>query len=102
MTISETAVRLITHGPPRTGWVEEAACREAPKSWFFAELQDGIAYPEHVRALCRSCPVILDCLAETLPLETSRDHGMRGDLTPRQRRRLRSAVREFQRAIASR
>lgn len=74
-----------------TGWRMAAACRTASAVHFFApphferkpekDAREGAA-----RALCRSCPVRLQCLEYSLAVQER--HGIWGGLNELERRRL--------------
>jgi hypothetical protein len=69
-------------------WLEAAACRGRPLSWWFPARRQRFVI-EVARAVCRSCPVRAECLAEALELEDdSHRHGIRGGLTAAERRAL--------------
>jgi Transcription factor WhiB len=73
-------------------WLELAACRGKPTAWWFPDQYDrfGTAVAQ---AVCRSCPVRGECLAEALDVERLGVgvEGVYGGLTAAQRRRLLSA-----------
>lgn len=74
----------------RPAWHAQAACAGADPALFFPERQDPT---EPARALCRSCPVADDCLAEALRF-TERDcPGIWGGTSARERRQLRQNAR---------
>lgn len=75
---------LLSHVPVPGDWAEHAACRGHNTEDFFPHR--GVPVADHVRAVCRSCAVRLDCL----------DFGIRwpvlgiwGGVATRERRRLR-------------
>jgi WhiB family redox-sensing transcriptional regulator len=49
-------------------WRDVAACRGQPTSWFFAE-RGGVPTTANALAICRGCPVRLDCLDDALAFE---------------------------------
>ncbi|GAB2927940.1 WhiB family transcriptional regulator [Rhodococcus aerolatus] len=69
-------------GDDRTAWVAQAGCRSGDPERLFVR---GAAQRE-ATAICRGCPVQLECLADAL------DHGVEfgvwGGLTERERRAL--------------
>lgn len=66
---------------PRVSWEENARCVEHDPEIFFEGRTDRRA-----KAICRGCPVRLECLAAAL---TDRiEYGVWGGLDERQRRRL--------------
>lgn len=73
--VRETAVAV--------NWFARAACAGEPDWWFVpAKYADAIE-------ICETCPVRQECLEDALTLQISDDHGIRGGLTPEQRRGLR-------------
>lgn len=78
-------------------WASKAACKSLPLSMFFPSAKgkapkDPWAEP---RKVCDRCPVRDDCLADALRDESVRGaHGMRGGLTPSERR-LGEGARRF-------
>lgn len=85
--------------PSDGGWREFASCVGlASRTYdpFFPV--EGTGQPKYVakmsiaRRICRGCPVIGDCLAETMCIEATLPwrgrHGMFGGLTPSERSRL--------------
>jgi WhiB family redox-sensing transcriptional regulator len=77
-----------------TSWLELAACRGKPLSWWYSDS----AYTQGVaRLVCRSCPVRGECLAEALALEVNGErYGMRGGLSADERRGLHVRLRRQQ------
>lgn len=72
-------------------WRESAACREMDMSVFFPMSSRPGIYDE-ARAVCASCPVREECLADAL--EDRFDvAGFRGGMAPAERKRLRSTGR---------
>ena len=69
---------------PVEAWEKEAACRGLDTDSFYPEKDDSIGIPKRV---CRACPVRLDCLEHALRLDDQ--FGIRGGLTPEERRRIR-------------
>jgi WhiB family redox-sensing transcriptional regulator len=68
---------------PATSWLEHAACRGRPTSWWYAgdELSVGVAL-----SICRRCPVRSECLDDALTHETSGYRfGIRAGLTANDR-----------------
>ncbi len=86
----------VTHFPRRfeaLPWIEHAACRSHPTDLFFPE-ERGVAAAAEAIAVCRTCPVIDECLAYAL--ENRSLSGVWGGTTQGQRsrrRNLRSAAR---------
>jgi len=70
-------------------WRQRAACRGADPELFFPVGTAGPALDqvERAKAICRSCPVIAECLAAALA--GGEDAGIWGGLTEDERRRLR-------------
>ena len=83
---------------PEREWIEDAACRGAPVDLFYQDGKRGdSAHPEAV-AMCASCPVRSECLADALKLSGSVDlWGYRGGTTPSGRRAIRQERRRIRR-----
>lgn len=71
-------------------WLALAACRGMDVNVFFPERGDMVAYAA-AKAVCAVCPVCAECLADAR-ITADRD-GIRGGLSGRERRILRSARR---------
>lgn len=87
--------------PEPDQWRSRAACRTAritrpDLTWFPGQ---GERFDEQ-RAICESCPVRTDCLADAMSLPATMDHGLWGGLSERQRSALRAA-RSRRQVIAS-
>jgi WhiB family transcriptional regulator, redox-sensing transcriptional regulator len=67
-------------------WRAEAACRGTSTALFYPSLGDLTA-ARHAKAVCATCPVRVECLEEAL--RDGELFGIRGGLTPRERRRAR-------------
>lgn len=67
----------------RTGWRADAACAAYPADWWFPENKED---RNAARAICKTCPVLAECLAEVLAGPPQR--GIRAGLTPYQIRRI--------------
>ena len=89
-----------------TSWRDEAACvgtdpdtffpgysSEPPGVWTNQQKQAAIETTAKARAICRTCPVELDCLNYVLQTvkTASIDHGIWGGTTPQQRQHIRTA-----------
>ena len=61
----------IAHPTPRRGWADEAACRNTPKDEFYGWVKPS------TRAMCATCPVASDCLAEAMQYARQDDEGYR-------------------------
>lgn len=61
-------------------WMADAACRGLPTDLFYAEDPGGTA---RAKAICRTCPVIADCL--TWALDTGDVYGVLGGTSPTSR-----------------
>lgn len=72
-------------------WTRHAACRGEDPDLFFPDPTQTDRANRAV-AICTSCPVHQDCLDEVLHIEGNSSlwhrHGIRGGLTPRERRDL--------------
>lgn len=64
-------------------WEALAQCRGADAELFFAP---GALQEHRAKAVCRSCPVLWECLAYALRNRV--EHGVWGGLTERERRRI--------------
>lgn len=60
----QAVVDLIPRWQPRPGWHEHAACRGM--DWF-------AMWPSHALAVCRACPVRLDCATDAVRYETAEE-----------------------------
>ena len=67
-------------------WKEFAACKGLPTALFFPE--NGKVSSETIE-MCEDCPVQIDCLADALRFPSLEDHGIRGGITARTRRKMR-------------
>lgn len=85
-------------------WIDEAECTGYPYATFFPYIidddgaewyDDGTiweaygdtsSFYDEARAICSTCPVRLECLEDAM--ETKERFGMRGGLTPIERRRI--------------
>lgn len=95
-------VAAVNHGTPADReWTREALCRPGGPN-------DDVWYPrtygqDTVRAavrICRGCPVRVQCLASVLNEADHHDHGVAAGTTPRQRARMRAALRVGLKAAA--
>jgi WhiB family redox-sensing transcriptional regulator len=84
----DTPPRARFLAPADDRWRQHAKCRDADPEMFFPEPSDA-AMARAAVAVCRSCPVTEQCLADAL--HTGERDGIRGGLTPRQRRPLLTA-----------
>jgi hypothetical protein len=85
----------IVHGEPRRPCVAAGA---SPEDWFPVEPGPGnqtrsrALYEALALALCRGCPVALECLELTLRREgPARGHGIAGATTPWQRQAIKAS-----------
>ena len=84
--MSDFDLHAYWHSLPRRGWRTFAACAGMNRAPFFPEVGN---VPWEVRKVCASCPVIDDCLADTLRHEPSKErHGFFGGMSARQRERF--------------
>ena len=74
----------------RTGWREDAACRDADPDLFFPVGATGAALRqiEEAKRICRSCPARIQCLAWALEVGVA--DGVWGGTTQDERRVIRS------------
>ncbi|MEU0984700.1 WhiB family transcriptional regulator [Streptomyces griseus] len=80
--------------PVNTNWRTSSACRDEDPDLFFPIGISGpaIAQAEEAKAVCRTCPVMQECL--DWALGSGQDHGVWGGTDEHDRRRLhRRAVR---------
>lgn len=71
----------------RPGWHAEAACRGEDLSVFFPVRGDS---SKPAKAICERCPVRTECLEEALA-DLELDFGVRGGMSARERKALRTA-----------
>jgi WhiB family redox-sensing transcriptional regulator len=67
------------------GWRDEAACRDENPELFFP-LPSNTADERRAKAICWTCPVREDCLADALT--TGASEGIWGGLTDEERRQF--------------
>ena len=83
---------MLMDEPPMLGqWADRAECRGHPTSWWFPEESRKNAAESNIaKAICRSCPVISDCLeyAMQYPTNYMTLQGIWGGLTVNGRRKL--------------
>lgn len=74
------------------GWRDEAACLTVASEVMFADGRRGPHAWDEARAVCKSCPVLVECRAEEMAHEgnwpVTWRYGMRGGLGPSERREL--------------
>jgi transcription factor WhiB len=68
-------------------WRDKAACRAADPDLFYP---DTPAQADQARQICRTCPVRVQCL--TAAVRDREDFGIRGGLTPQERRPLSEGI----------
>lgn len=71
-------------------WVERASCRTMPTAWFYPQRGDMLAIAV-AKAICARCPVRRACLDEALAVEGEYVFGIRGGLSPDERRAARAS-----------
>lgn len=72
----------------RDAWRNLAACRGCDPELFFPDRGGpSAALAAQAKAICASCPSRVPCLEEAI--RDNEEFGVRGGLTPRERRRLR-------------
>ncbi|GAA3357855.1 WhiB family transcriptional regulator [Saccharopolyspora gregorii] len=75
-------------------WEREAACAGTdPRLWFGEDDvresgSDAHRRRENAKAICRTCPVLTDCLVDELMRPHTEQHGIRGATTPGERVRI--------------
>lgn len=62
-------------------WMDRAICAQTDPEAFYPDVGES-SYP--AKAICRRCPVIVECLGHAL--NTNERHGIWGGTTPRERR----------------
>jgi len=67
-------------------WKEFAACKGLPTALFFPE--NGKVSSEIIE-MCEDCSVQIECLADAFRFPSPEDHGIRGGVTARTRRKMR-------------
>jgi WhiB family redox-sensing transcriptional regulator len=68
-------------------WADRAACKGAPSEWFFAEgAGGGCAVYREARAICASCPVLVDCRVYAVRVQP--EFGFQAGMTPDDRERV--------------
>lgn len=78
-------------------WRDEAACVGQDLEVFFPETSGNC---RKARQVCFSCPVRVECLVDSLSHETFSEFGIRGGLTPEQRRKIVRRKRAQDRRLA--
>ncbi|MGE5693661.1 MAG: WhiB family transcriptional regulator [Candidatus Sericytochromatia bacterium] len=73
----------LPHEEDRSSWVSKARCRSADPDQLFVR---GAAQKK-AAAICRACPVVMECAIDALDNEI--EFGVWGGMTERQRRALR-------------
>lgn len=72
----------------RDAWRNHAACRGCDPELFFPDRGGpSTAIAAQAKAICAACPVRTECLEEAI--RDNEEYGVRGGMTPRERRRLR-------------
>jgi WhiB family redox-sensing transcriptional regulator len=94
-----TQHRTRRHTTDAGNWRSHAACRHADPDLFFPKPGDYVTAAEAI-AVCRTCPVTDACLQDAL--DTRERHGIRGGLTPFERRKLPTQRRPSRRPHAAR
>ena len=73
-------------------WLDAAACRGMDPDLFHPE-RGGRETALAAKAVCATCPVTAECLADALRWSGNYDIGVRGGMTALERRRLRTKPR---------
>lgn len=84
--IRKAAREITAMGEPGKRWWRQAACQEIDVNGFF-----GIVSPQ-VRAMCKDCPVRVDCMTDAVGF-TGTDDGFRAGTSPLDRDAIREALR---------
>lgn len=98
MARNQPWVRLVTVEPAmlnidKPWWVEQAACRDADPAMFFPGPGRGnAAAAKQAKELCRTCPVVNECLAYAMGFSPRSLTGIWGGMTERERARQHKAT----------
>ena len=92
MWLDTVVTKMLMDEPPILGqWADRAECRGHPTSWWFPEeSRKNAAESNTAKAICRSCPVMSECLeyAMQYPTNYMALQGIWGGLTVSGRRKL--------------
>jgi hypothetical protein len=89
--VARRATRPATHHRPEpftSGWEDRSACYNRPEAWWDG---DDPQLTDRARTVCRSCPVLAECLGEQMRREKTNvwaRNSIRGGLTGMQRVQL--------------
>ena len=73
----------------RPDWMTKAACIGEPRDLFFpGPGQDGIRKTKKAKEICRSCPVVNDCIEYAMSFSPRSLIGIWGGTTERERTRI--------------
>jgi len=73
----------------RPDWMTKAACIGEPRDLFFpGPGQDGIRKTKKAKEICRSCPVVNDCIVYAMSFSPRSLIGIWGGTTERERTRI--------------
>jgi hypothetical protein len=86
------AARSSSDRHPDNVWFDAAACRGLPAEVFYPEVGANVG---RARAVCRTCSVQVECLIDAFETPVGDDFfGVRGGLSPLERRQLRKYLPE--------
>lgn len=77
-------------------WRDQAACKGYPTTWWFPERGHGKDTAKKARAICRSCPVQLDCFQHALDRI---EEGIWGNTSIKERQAFRTPRNSHKRLI---
>lgn len=73
----------------RPDWMTKAACIGEPRELFFpGPGQDGIRKTKKAKQICRTCPVVNDCIVYAMSFSPRSLIGIWGGTTERERTRI--------------
>ena len=73
----------------RPDWMTKAACIGEPRDLFFpGPGQDGIRKTKQAKQICRTCPVVNDCIVYAMSFSPRSLIGIWGGTTERERTRI--------------
>lgn len=85
-----------TNSPNDLLFPEEPACYGMDTNLFFPyseRREDGLRQAKEAKAVCKKCPIAKKCLEYALSQPSFEDHGIWGDTTSRERRKMRAEMR---------
>ena len=77
----------------RPDWMTKAACIGEPRDLFFpGPGQDGIRKTKKAKEICRTCPVVNDCIVYAMSFSPRSLIGIWGGTTERERTRIHKSI----------